>query len=134
MSLVLDLNAIRERFIDQWDDEVLTLFENGDSVDPNEAEPYVRFSINPGNRALIGGGQFYSQLGRVWLQIFIPPGEGQIMGMEIADRFCTMFRNWKSDDGCVRTYGEGDVVSIPSGENQTYQINVSVAWEAKRHL
>lgn len=134
MSLNLDTAALRERFVEEWDaDRTVTTYANGDPVDPDEAEPFVRFAISPGNRALTYGGEIYSQLGRVWLQIFVPKGEGDALAYELADDFTSIFRGWRSDDGCLRM-GDVDVMSIPSGENGNYQVNVSIQWESMRRL
>ena len=138
MSLSLDLAAIRNRFLDQWDrDAVLTVFENaGDQfgpADPDEKEPFVRFSINPGSQAFAMGTGIYSQIGRVWLQVFIPANDGIAAGYALADQFTAIFRDWRSDDGCVRT-SDAMVTQIPGGEDGYYQINISVKWESLRRL
>lgn len=134
MSLHIDLDAIRNRFVDEWDFEaVQTAMANGDALNFEEGEPGVRFSINPGVRRLIGGERLYSQLGRIWLQIFVPKGAGAMMGFDLADRFTAIFRQWASDDGCVRIMGE-HIDQIPNGENGYYQINVSIEWQSVRSL
>lgn len=134
MSLALDLDAIRERFVDQWDDQaVTTVFANGDLVDPDETEPFVRFSINPGSRAIVTGENGYSQIGRVWLQIFVPPSEGTMMGYDLADQFTAIYRNWISPDQCVQTWKE-HIDTIPNGSKGMFQINVSIEWESIRWL
>lgn len=134
MSLALDFAALRERFLEEWDDPVHTIFANEEAEDPDETVPYVRFSINPGNRAAILGGdqRIVSQLGRVWLQIFLPKNFGTVDAYDLADRFIAIFQKWRSDDGCVRTNGEADTQQQPAGENGTYQVNVSIPWESLR--
>ena len=133
MSLALDYAAIRERFVIEWDDRVHTVFANEEAEDPDEADVFVRFSVNPGNRALYLGGQppTYSQLGRIWLQIFTPKGMGTVDAYDLADQFKAIFNQWVSDDEAIRIYNV-DTQSIPNGENGTFQLNVSIAYESLR--
>ncbi|MFZ4165310.1 hypothetical protein [Brevundimonas sp. NPDC058933] len=134
MSLYLDLDAIRTHFVDSWDfDTIQTVMANGEALDLKEDEPAVRFSINPGTRRLIGGDRLYQQLGRVWLQIFVPKQQGAMMGFDLADKFTGLYRHWQSEDGCVRIEGE-HVEQIPNGENGYFQVNVSVEWRSVRRL
>lgn len=134
MSLALDTAALRARFLDEWDDEAITtVFANGEDVDVDETQPFVRFSISPGSKAHIMGADIYSQLGRVWLQIFMPAHSGTATAYEIADRFTAIFRRWRSDDGFLRC-GDEDITTIPSGENGVFQVNVSIRFESIRRL
>lgn len=131
----LDFEAIRERFVTEWNDAVPTYFANEEAEDPDESQPYVRFSINPGNEARYLGGEppTYSQLGRIWLQIFMPKNYGTVDGYDLADTFKAIFRKWKSDDGCVRT-SVADTQSFPVGENGMFMITVSIAYESLRRV
>lgn len=131
MSRALDFEALRARFATEWDDPVPTYFANEEAGDPDESEPYVRFSVIPGNAApyMISG--VTSQLGRVWLQIFMPKNRGTVEAYDLADRFVGIFKGWRSDDGCLRIY-ESDTSPQPSGENGMYQVNVSIRYEALR--
>lgn len=137
MSLDLDLTAINDRFLDVWNtDAIATTFANAEAIDPDEAKPFVRFSIVPGarQRTTIGGGPIHiHQLGRVWLQILIPKGDGDADAYRLADTFNAIFLDWKSADGCVRTY-ESDIQAFPRGENGMFQVNVSIPWESQRYL
>lgn len=133
MSRALDFAALRERFVTEWDDEIATFFANEEAEDPDESEPYVRFSVNPGNRApyLSGDDPVFSQLGRIWLQIFMPKNRGTVEAYDLADQFIAIFNGWKSADGAIRIY-QSDTMQQPSGENGTYQVNVSIAYESLR--
>lgn len=133
MSRALDFAALRERFVTEWDDEIATFFANEEAEDPDESEPYVRFSVNPGNRAPYLGGSdpMDSQLGRIWLQIFMPKNRGTVEAYDLADRFIAIFKGWRSDDDAIRIY-QSDTMQQPSGENGTYQVNVSIAYESLR--
>ena len=90
-------------------------------------------AASEGYTTFVYGGRVYSQLGRVVLQIFVPKSDGTALGYAIADEFTAIFRDWKSDDGWVRTSDE-DVFVYPDGEDGLYQINVSIRWESLRHL
>lgn len=140
MSLILDLQALRTRFNEEWDaDAITTVFANagamgGEAVDVVQDEPFVRFTISPGSNFLTyGDGEngLYTQLGRAILQVFTPRDEGITTAYEIAETFASIFRYWKSDDGCLRVL-DYDITSNPSGEDGFFQVNVSVRWESLR--
>lgn len=133
MSLTLDIATIRERFIAEWDDEAVQTIHANEGVDPDETKPYVRFIINPGAKRLIARPSVYSQLGRVWLQILVPAGNGDADAYELADKFIAVFHEWRSEDGCLRT-NEGDTTTIPNGQNEMFQVNVSIPFESIRSL
>lgn len=137
MSLTLDLQTLHDRFNDQWDAvTTATLFMNAPAVDVVETEPFVRFSVTPGDNFISYGGSdggVYTQLGRAWLQIFVPVNDGDATAFELADAFTAIFRNWKSADGCLRCL-DHEINTTPDVESTYLQINVSIRWESLRRL
>lgn len=111
------------------DDQKLVVNQPSQSID--ETQPWVRFSIVPGDCKMDASGTqpVYHQLGTAFLNIYSPLGTGLSAGKQMRDQFATAFRNWTSPNGhCweYRTgfnYFEGDTFS---------QIKVTVYWESLR--
>lgn len=97
-----DLTVIRTRFFALWPSATIVLLDN----DTNTAQPktlFARLSIQPGaQRRLSIASKTYEQLGRVYLQIFVPSEQGTRVGFELAETFTNIFRDWSSADYRVR--------------------------------
>ena len=139
MSLVTDAAAIRTRFLAQWTGSITfagnpksiqTIYQNGQQMAVDESLPYVTFSIIPGDneRLSLGANALHSQLGRVWLQIFVPVGEGASLAMAVADTFKAIFENWTTTDGAIR-FSAATTVPV-TGDAVWHQVNVSVPYES----
>lgn len=141
--LNLDEAALESRFWDtelSWTDSdgqkvVLAdeqrLVENQPKENVDETQPWVRFTISPGDSQqetleLIPA---YTQLGMAYLQVFAPKGTGMGAAREIRDQFVAAYRGWKSDD----EYTFVDGVGFKNVDQPAYaQINVSVSWQSMR--
>jgi len=122
--------TLRTRFLDQWLDPVVTVFDNAEAVEIDGAEPFVRFAIRFADerRLSTGANALHSVIGRVWLQVFVPNQEGTAMALDLADAFAAIFRNWRSLDGSV-TCSSPSIDTVPSNDGW-HQVNVSIPFEA----
>lgn len=98
-----DLEIIRTRFLTQWNAAVPVVLDNEPAIDEPNGKVWARFSVLPGaeRRASIARNT-YEQLGRVYLQVFIPDGEADKDGWALAEAFAATFRDWKSPDWRIR--------------------------------
>jgi len=102
MSQTEDRKALTARFLDEWDEGlVTTLTTNAPVQDVNEKKAFVRFSVNFGSSFVttLGNGGEREQIGRVTLQIFTPRGTGDKQSHVLVDQFIAIFADWRSDDG-----------------------------------
>lgn len=130
-----DLTAIRARFRTQWTatyPAVPFVYDNEPALDEPEGI-WVRFSVLPGaERRRSIAAQRYEQLGRVYLQIFMPRGDADIApndGWKMADSFAASFRDWRSTEWRIAF----DVPTISQSDNDDdyYMIIVSVPYTAQ---
>ncbi|GAA0766956.1 hypothetical protein [Brevundimonas olei] len=130
MSLTNDLSAIRAHFIAEWDDETYqTVFANGqpETLDPDR--PYVRFGVDHFDGQIVGGNKLRRDDGIIWLQVFVPNGDGTMTAYEIAEIFKNIFKDWSVGD--LRT---GNYFSTPvHGSNDYFQLKVGYYWQSLNH-
>lgn len=97
-----DFEELRTRFHELWPQDVIYTYDN----DPNIAEPtstWARLSLQPGaqlHRSAFS--RSYLQLGRVFLQIFVPAQLGTTPGLELAQVFIDTFRDWHNEFASLR--------------------------------
>lgn len=132
--ITTDLQILNQRFVDEWDsDAITTIYQNDLVTEPDDNTEFVRFSVIPGAAAHYLGGTsngMLRQLGRVWLQIFVPHQRGAGGAMGYADDFIAIFRNWRSADGTVSCH-DSNISIDPTGSH--YQVTVSIQYESLRH-
>lgn len=128
MTVTADIIALSDRFLDQWGDLTPVSMEGLPAL-PDQDDAWVRFTIRPGKQRYFGGnGNHYEQLGRVYLQIFVPTGQGDGLAYELAERFIEIFRDYRVENLICET-PDLDVV----GEDGPWlQVNVSVFWRSIR--
>lgn len=133
-----DFKAIRDRFLDSLATigipEYQIIMDNQVGEDVDEAAPWARFQIRPGeNREeLIGGNTvIITQIGQIILQVFGPKGSGSQETYVTAHKFSEAFRKWisKSATGHIRAYWSG-YRNVASTE--FLQVNASVYYESTR--
>lgn len=139
----LDENALTDRFweidfsyTDAAGDTVLLsderkLVENQSAQVVDETQPWVRFTISPGESQIDATGTIptYKQLGTAYLQVFAPKGTGMSAARELRDQMANAFRGWFSPDGCCHVYKVGFTTVDQSAYTQ---VNVAVSWESLR--
>lgn len=94
-----DVQTLQTRFVDEWG--AIPVFYD---LQASEARPvdsiWCRFSVNPGASIHYLGGKSNGvkrRVGRIWLQIFIPAGDGSGQALEAIDAFTAIFANWSND-------------------------------------
>lgn len=95
-----DITDIRAHYLDTM--TLTTVFDN----DPDTDQPtgmWARLSVIPGAefRQSIAS-RTYEQLGRAYLQVFVPEGTSDNAGWQQANLFVAAFRDWSSPDYRVR--------------------------------
>lgn len=101
-----DLTAIRAHFMTQWaadNPSVAFVLDNEPAIDEPIKQTWARMSVAPGaerRRSIYS--KTYEQLGRVYLQVFVPVGLADGNGWTIAESFAAAFRDWKSSDYRIR--------------------------------
>lgn len=123
-----DIIAINSRFYALWPEGVPVVMDN----DANSFEPtqtWARLSIQPGFsvRASIAA-RTYRQLGRVYLQIFVPAQHGTSPGWDLAETFSTIFRDWRSSD--QRILFNTPEFRISNAEPEYFTVICSIPYEA----
>lgn len=117
-TLKQDFTAIRTRFFQLWPSNVPTILDN----DPDTPEPntiWARLSIEPGSRANPSlGSRRYRQLGRIYLQIFVPAQTGMNAGWDLAEVFTTAFSDWRSPDYRIMSFAPD--IEVFEDENDAY--------------
>lgn len=93
-----DIATINTRFFDIWPISVHVVQDN-DTNEPEPSATWCRLSIQPGARLRQTlGERRYLQLGRVYLQIFVPAQMGWDQGWALADTFNEIFNEYRSPD------------------------------------
>lgn len=111
------------------DDQKLVVNQPSQQLD--DTQPWVRFSIVPGDSQMDATGTqpVYHQLGTAFLNIYAPLGTGLGAAKQMRDQFASAFRNWTSPDGHCSEYKTG----FNYFEADTYsQIKVTIFWESLR--
>lgn len=136
MTFALDSQTLQNRFTSVFPTlrpTVPVIYDNAPASDPSGM--FVRFSVRPGDvirQSFVTGSSRWLQLGRVFVQIVVPKGEGTGTGLAIAGEIATMFRLWRDSSGNLRTINPS-VTMIPAGSDEThYVITVSIPYESTR--
>lgn len=126
-----DIKAINRRLgetLGQTD--LLIIYDNEKSVQPDERKVWCRFSILPGDRVLADTGGRYEQDGFVVLQIMVPVTAGTLPGYAISEQFDAAFRNWRSPDMAIK-FGKAVLQPMPNSPGY-YQLNHYAYWKSIR--
>ena len=132
--LSLDYRALTEHFTLRsgvFTDPIF--YANQPNSQPPVNSIWMRFSVIPGaSQNHAGGAQdgVKKQLGRVWLQIFVPEQTGVGHAYDIADLFATMFRNKRIQD-IISTQTE-EINIVPDGGDGMLMMTVSIPYESYR--
>ncbi|MDH7971041.1 phage tail terminator-like protein [Sphingomonas sp. AR_OL41] len=132
--LAQDIQTLRQRFADQWSGSIPVFYDLAPVAERPTNAPYVHFSVRPGaSQHYTGSGTngTLKQLGRVWLQIFIPAQGGDAVAIALSDQFATVFRNWTSADGVVHCYTpdhQGPILD----KSGMMMFTVSIPWDSVR--
>lgn len=134
-----DAIAIREYFYSFWPDNIRVVEDNADPVEEDDeaGRPvgvWCRLTIRPGaSRAKTIGPRDlkrYEQLGRIYLQVFTPKGDGMRAGQEVADMFANNMRDWRTEDGAL--YVEWPEYStLPDDDTESVMITVSLLYRSE---
>lgn len=130
--LTTDFETIKQRFVDQWTNTVTTLYDNAPNQTLDPTLPYVRFSVIAGASEHAGGNAatgLKRQLGRIWLDIYIPRQQGEKAALDLIDEFAPIFRNWRSDDAALHCKTEE---ISRRDEEPYYRVKVQFEWESLR--
>lgn len=124
-----DLTTIRARFLDHWDASIPVVFDNEKPI-TEPVTTWARLSVVPGKeRRRSIAMRTYEQLGRIYLQLFVPDGEEDGDGWQLAESFAATFRDWLSDDYRIRC----DVPEFrtENTDGEPYMILVSIPYTAQ---
>lgn len=129
----LDETQLLARFREGFDtksNQVLTL-NKLPAVKADESKVWCRFSVSPGDklREQTGVDPFYTQLGGVFLQVFIPKTLGIKAGDEMIGKFENLFLDWVSPDELLRT---GRLTRSTSEKDSYYQVTLRFAYVSMR--
>jgi hypothetical protein len=125
-----DIEAINTRFYALWPSATLVIADNDRNTDTPEDAVWCRFSIVPGaERRVTIGSKTWEQLGRVYLQIFVPDERGTSEAYALANTFTTIFREWASPDYRIRFSTPEFRPSNEDGE--PFTLVVSIPFTAK---
>lgn len=128
-----DLTAIRLRFQEIWGaayPDVPYVFDNEPPVEEPDG-PWVRLSVQPGVQRRRPGVAIttYEQLGRAYLQVFIPDNEGDHDGWAMAEAVGDGFRDWRSEDWTL--WVQAPTYSTAQQEGEPFMILVSVPYRSE---
>lgn len=131
--ITADILALQNRFVDLWDNGVPVFYD----LQTNEARPvdalWCRFSVIPGGSKHYLGDREHGyklQLGRVWLQVFIPEQSGTADAFNLIEKFTTIFRNWRTDEILCET--EQLNGATRDEETGMAMMTVSIPWQSIR--
>lgn len=141
MKIYMDIDTLNAKF---WataltyekgaetipESQILT--ENGPVQEVDEAQPWVRWTINPGasQRVTQGETALFKNLGTAFLEVFVPKGTGTATGEEIRDALITALADWKSGDKALHIYKHN--ASKGQGTKESHQLNAVFYYESKR--
>lgn len=131
--ITADILALQNRFVDEWDDSIPVFYD----LQPLEERPvdalWCRFSVIPGaSNHHLGGREtgFKRQLGRVWLQVFVPAQSGTAEALTVIETFASIFRNWRTDEIQCETEQMGGATK--DEETGMMMFTVSIPWVSFR--
>lgn len=95
---------------------------------------YCRFSVKPNTKNIvqIGSTKLYEQLGMAFLQIIIPPQQGDAIGYDIAQTFDNVIKGWRSSDKAMTVYQTGYQTFSPTDKEPNMIINHVTYWKSRR--
>lgn len=108
-----DITAIRTRFLSAWGSTTPIVIAN----DPSPVQPdvaYIVFHVMPNveERLATGAAADFEVQGIIWADIYSPSGEGDGAAWNLAEKFATAFRDWRSTDGRINcgnpSYRQGE--------------------------
>jgi len=127
-----DEQQLLARFREQFDtasNQVLTLNKPSTTVD--QSKPWCRYSVSFGDRfrAELGDDPHYTQLGGVYLQVFVPKKLGISAGDALVEKFVNLFCDWRSPDGALLI---GRLTQNRSETDDYYQVTLRYSFESLR--
>lgn len=129
----IDRKTLTARFKAAWNPTVPALYDN----QPNVTMPttaYVHFSVRQGDSQHYAGDRFTGsklQLGRVWIQVFVPAQTSTGLADSLLDAFCAIFENWNSDDYAIEVATRDD--NAPAMQpNGMMMFSTSIPWKSIR--
>lgn len=137
MSISQDIIALQARFVSAFTaarPAIKVIYDNQAAQEIPASETFVRFVVRPGaseRASFTTTTTRHTQLGRVFVQIMTPKGEGTGTAMAIADDIANAFRLWKSADGYLRTY-EPEITTISAESDRHHVTSISIRYEATR--
>lgn len=98
------IEAIRTRFLVQWNDATEVVLDNEAAIEVLDA-PWAKLSIAPvqDRRVSIGAAPIYERYGSIYITIFVPQQEGDETLLTLTDSAIDIFRDWVSADHRIRT-------------------------------
>jgi hypothetical protein len=129
-----DLTVIRSRFQSIWSaayPDVPYVFDNEPPVD-EPGGPWVRLSVQPGvqrRRGRNSQGITYDQLGRVYLQVFVPDDEGDHDGWTMAEFVGHGLCDWRSHDWSL--WIQSPTYSTSSQDGEPFMILVDLPYRSE---
>lgn len=96
-----DRIALTTHFVTFWE-HPNTLHDNGPARQFPEGKVYCRFTVVMGDQQPFAGASdtgLVKQLGRIWLQVFLPEQAGVGAGDPLIADFVQMFRHARLDEG-----------------------------------
>ncbi|MFI8667968.1 phage tail terminator-like protein [Qipengyuania sp. NPDC077410] len=137
MSIELDVQALTDRFLTEWDSkhsDIPRLLENMRSKKPDTGT-FVRFIVDPNEVFHRAGGKdnpVIERTGQVTVQICVPAETGNLQAWQLADSCRAMFHFWMSEDEKMRC-GSTRIDRRPPIENDPYFIvTVSTNYQSIR--
>ena len=135
--LLDDTQALTQHFVSNWatvSTTVPVFYDNQPNAIPPAKAAWVRFSVRLGGSIHHAGSAddgVKKQLGRVWLQIFVPSQTGMGKAYTLAEGFALMFRNQRLDSHQIHLSTE-DVSDPRDAGDSMMMMTVSVPFESYR--
>lgn len=132
MSLVDQHRILRSHFIDNWPEDVITVFDNQPNIEIDDNETFCRFSIQSGSsdfHGRYGDKPLFKTLGRLYLQILIPDQKGVKEANNLADTFADILRNKTFSETGLTIYTYTPELSQSYDENR-FILRITIRYEA----
>lgn len=127
--MIEDIEALRLRLLEAYDDDAPLILSNRDPVDDADGlRANVTFAPGASRRSSASAGQYrLHQLGRIVAIVRDRKGEGTFAANRLAQHIRAIFEEWKTDDLWCGT-ATVDVYDDLTG----YEVQVSIKWESSR--